>query len=137
MIDEQTLLIYILEAENQTIISANREAIKWSAGTVDKKTLTRMGHPFAVRAAKFGLRLNEFLINMQSEEFIKSWVRHGPNIIGDTIESKLYNKAPYAKFLAEGTNKMIQRPIMVKILRNLEYKRMQNLKRALKHGLTG
>lgn len=85
--------------------------------------LRQMGHPYARRqfagmpggarrmAARSGLPMPAYYINLQSGRLYEGWnleIREG----GNEIAIRITNEAPYFRFLARGTGKMISRPIL-------------------------
>jgi hypothetical protein len=76
------------------------------------------------------------MINKQSGLFALSWKHTYPVAKGDSIMSKSYNDAPYADDLFSGIPGLTRaRPLIDKVLPNVEYFRDINLSKGIRDGL--
>lgn len=131
------LRVALLAAEKDNLKTGVQIARIWSSGTYTPSQLAAMGHPYRRGGPGLG---DPALINRRPGRrgglFLRSWQPQGPNWVGGNLQSSLVNTAPYAKYLDEGTARMIRRPIREKILAFLAPSRLARLKRAIESALT-
>jgi len=94
--------------------------------------LRRMGHPYAKRRPFPPVRPH--ILNRQNGEVHRAWlVRVRRYADGST--ASVVNTAPYAKYMtAEGTTKMIGRPVLEEALERTRGERASNMRRARRRG---
>ena len=99
---------------------------------VSTQQLRKLGHPYAKRDPRPPVRAH--ILNKQAGLLYSSWkvnVRRYPD--GATVS--VVNTAPYAKYMtAEGTTKMIGRPIFDEALKRTQEQRQRNLHNARRRG---
>ena len=138
MINTNTLLKELKDAEEDLLRKAYWMARKKSSGKYKAEKLARMGHPYAARRHMAGT-INSLvpygdpsIINVQSGNFANSWHTSKPTFSGNTITSSLYNSVAYADELAEGIPGLtIARPVIPSMIRNLEFWRNRYLSKAI------
>lgn len=96
------------KAAKKTAKDAVRVAQYYSSGRVTTLQLRREDHPYATRHGS--PRRDPEIINSQTGLFKSSWKTRELFRDGEVI-FVVYNDAPYAKFLQQGTKTMFERPI--------------------------
>ena len=94
-----------------------------SSGPVTAAALRRLGPAYSVR---LGARLNPAIINVRTGRFRESW-----NTARDEDSVSLWNDAPEAVFLQNGTRRMVPRPIDDLILAEVGPRFDQRVERVL------
>lgn len=150
-----------MRAEADTVNHGLLKALHYSSGQFRSRTLAKLGHPYrekniglmtGYRYTTKGHRVklknskmqaavpygDPAMINIQSQTFVKSWVRHMPRIAGNNIVSGFTNTAPYADSLAKGIPGLtMPRPLMDRVIPVVEYWRIKNLARGIRNAIQG
>jgi len=87
---------------------AKTAAILYSSGGITSGMLTKVGHPFAVRAPNSAF--NPAVINDQGGLFRQSWTVLPVGVTSAAITARVVNTDKAAVFML-GTSKMVARPI--------------------------
>lgn len=124
-----------LKAERQALAEANKVAMSLSEGPYSLQVLAKMGHPYAKRAPN--PPMHPGIINIQSGKFRDNWTAEGPFSTGNGVRCRLRNATPYAKYLDQGTSKMIRRPIRQLIVMRIRARHRENLRKAIIGALKG
>ena len=111
----------VIKAEKKSMRRALTIAHRWSSGRYSTATLVKMGHPYARRNPH--PPQDPSIINRQTGVFWAAWRVIGPEVVGDRLKSRLVNEAPYAYFLDKGTRTMIARPILSRVMAELQPER--------------
>lgn len=123
----------VREAERQSA----QEALQWartlSSGSLSRRQLRALGHPYAVRAPR--PPGDPAIINLQSGRFLASWRVSGPRRTAGGLSTRLVNTAPWARFLSSGTGRMIARPILARIRQRLAASRRRRHLQAVRQAL--
>ncbi len=123
----------VLKAERQSVAIELKEARKASSGPLKEPDLRRLDRPFA-RRHKVSL-IDSETINVQSGEFRRSWAKSGPTRTGNSIWSRAYNTDSKAKHMA-GTHRMLPRPIIARVKRNIRADRVRRVRVAFKNSIS-
>lgn len=113
---QRTLTAPARALEAETEAQAYRIADRLSSGPYSLADLRRMGHPYARRRPRPPLPPG--VINVQSGLFRRSWHVEA-HLRGARMEVSIENRAPYARYLLEGTRRMIPRPYEEALRREL------------------
>lgn len=121
-------------AEVANAEDAIHELMLYSAGQFSLAQLAAMGHPYRRGGQP---PQDPAIINRQTGLYAASWEQDGPKWAGDHIVTTIENTAPEAAFLtAQGTRKMIGRPIVESVAEEIrercEERRRQAMERALR-----
>lgn len=125
---EKRIVAAVMVAEALTVADAQAEAIRSSSGTLTTKTLRRMRHPYARRDPQ--TPLDPGTINAQSGRFRRAWRTRRPVKSGKRITTWLRNSDPKARFM-RGTELMVERPVLLRVVRAIRPMRRYRLRRAL------
>lgn len=110
-------------------------AVKRSQGPYSLAELAALGHPYAIRhlfaTAGGGGPFGGQVINYQSGLFAAAWTWSAPSRSGGAIRSRVWNRAPYASFLEDGTVLMWARPINHAVAAEVFPRFQERLRRAL------
>lgn len=104
-----------LEEDTEQLVTARLE--KLSSGPYSSAALRTMGHPYSRRRPRPPAA--PYQINVQSGLFRRSWDVKA-RFDGETLEVTFDNTAPYARYLFEGTSRMIPRPIRERVKREMK-----------------
>ena len=135
---QKLLIQYVRAAERESAKAAKACLVGFSSGGYSARYLNQLGRQrgagvYSRRAADSSF--DNFIINAQSGRFRAAWKITPPVLLGDTMQTKVYNDSPEAKFM-QGTNKMIPRRInaaMFALQRGPRFARLQAAyRRALK-----
>lgn len=120
----------VARAEQDSAQDALRIARELSSGTLSTRQQRAMGHPYSRRRPQ--LRHSAFVVNRQSGRFRAGWrIQRAGNV------TRLVNDSPEAKFMtAQGTKRMIGRPIQEAIRARLLVSRTMRIARAVGKGLS-
>jgi hypothetical protein len=110
------------EAEAEAMKEALKVARSLSSGPLTTRKLAQMGHPYRIGGSP---PFDPAIINRQTGKFFAKWRIVGPRRTATGLSSRLVNEAPYAKFLARGTPRMISRPFPERIRQQVAAKRQQ------------
>ncbi|SRR6266511_3332041 len=99
-----------LEAEAERLVKAR--LVKLSGGPYSAAALRAMGHPYSRRRPHPPAA--PYIVNVQSGQFRRSW-RVKARMQGGDLEIIVDNTAPYARYLFDGTSRMIARPIRERV----------------------
>ncbi len=119
------------QAENGTVLM--RKARQFTAQRFySTKQLRRMGHPYAKRAPRPPVKPH--ILNRQNGLLHQSW-KVNTRRYSDGVTVSVVNMAPYAKYMtADGTTKMIGRPVLEEALKRTKDERTRNLRNARRRG---
>lgn len=125
----------VTAAVRATVQDALQCAVKRSQGPYSLAELAKLGHPYAIRhlfaTQGGGAPFGGAVINYQTGEFAASWTWSAPRRDGGAIRAKVWNKAPYASFLENGTVLMWARPINHAVALEVFPRFQERIRRAL------
>ena len=124
----------MLAAEKDALDKGVRLARIWSSGTYTSAQLAGLGHPFRRGGPGLG---DPALINRQSGMFYAAWKSERARVEGGAIKSRVYNDAPWARYLESGTRKMIARPIKEKVQGFLRPILLDGMQQAIRRAFRG
>ena len=128
----QRLETNLMRAEQESIEEAEQEARQLSSGPFSSEQLRKMRHPYA-RRAPHPPGDNPGIINKQSGEFLEGWEIEEPRTTGDgTIVSRVFNNSPNADRLANGTKRMIRRPLPRRLRERIAATRNRRIQDAIR-----
>lgn len=130
----QALNEEVRRAEADSVKEALRIAEELSSGGYSKAALRRLDHPYRIGGSP---PADPAIINRQSKEggFRDSWKIEGPRLTTKGLRTRLVNRAPHARFLFEGTDRMIARPTPARIKQRLAKFRRRRYDEALRRSL--
>jgi hypothetical protein len=91
--------------------------------------LADMGHPYSTKYAPGAAGIPDYLINVQSGNYLASWTMTARQDV-DTVVLSVENWAPYAPYLHGGTNRMRARkigPAALEMTKDLRHKAMDRV----------
>lgn len=92
-------------------------AVALSSGALSSATLAKMGHPYSKRLPANSAPTPDFIINIQSGDFIGGWhSRAQMNELDWTVS--IWNDSEHAKYML-GTKRMRERPILEQVTLDL------------------
>ncbi len=124
----------VKKAEGQSLVKARIIARKWSSGTIKTATLIALGHPYSKRDPN--PPQDPAIINFQTGLFKSMWIPSSVNftLSNHVITGRLKNDAPYG-YKMENSFLMIRRPILDRIVKEIEPIRYANLERAVERAM--
>jgi len=108
-----TVLGNLAKAEERTQKFMVSLALERSSGRYSMALLAAMGHPYSTRDPH--PPMHPGIINVQSGVFKRSWQDVAVRT-ADFMGSSMWNNAPHAVFLEDGTPRMISRPLVELVL---------------------
>lgn len=124
----------IRQAESLCLQEALRLAHFYSTGLYTTARLEELGHPYATRRPN--PPQDPAIVNYQTGQFYRSWRIIEPRKSGNALRSRLVNEEPYARYLLQGTRRMIARPILQKIREQLVPFRAREYRKAVRQILS-
>lgn len=131
---QQRLRDGVVKAEADTAREAYQQARRLSGGPFSSADLAQMGHPYARRNPQ--PPADPALINIQSGRFEAAWQIRLPRWTATGLHTEIRNETPYAGYLDTGTQKMIARPLVQRVLDQAEPGRIKRLTAAIRRALT-
>lgn len=108
-----------LEAARDVAGRAYERARELSRGGYASRDLRRLDHPYARRHGS--PKLDPAVVNYGRGVFFGGWrVRTPQRYANDTIQGAVLNEAPQAPYLEGGTETMFPRPLMDRVVGELE-----------------
>jgi hypothetical protein len=126
-------------AEQLTLNHANMRALFQSSGKYKAKKLARFNppHPYAARWGGVKVPYGDpARINVQTGKFYMAWRQQRTRLQGNSLVSVLENPSTYSNRLALGiTDKTIPRPLIPRIMPNVQFHRERNLMKGLRNAI--
>lgn len=125
----------ITAAEEESARAGREALVERSSGTLTRRDLMRMGHPFAVRAPQ--TPLDPARINHQKDgSFRDAWEQEPATVTAEAVEVRVVNRDPAAQWM-HGTVKMVARPIVDAVRAEQAADRRRRLDEAAADALKG
>lgn len=124
----------ITAEEERSAQDAHAVLVEQSSGTIDTKTLRRMGHPFAVRDPQ--TPIDPSVINAQTGDYRDAWQQQPAEVTPSAVTVRVTNRDRAARYMA-GTRRMVARPIIAAVRERLTAERLRRLRTAADAVLRG
>lgn len=114
--------------------TANDVARRLSSGGYSAARLAAMGHPYAPGRTP---PRDPAVINVQGDVFRAGWETQQPRVSGGTLVGGIYNIDPKAHFLESGTERMVERPLSQRLIRESRNRWDKRVDKGIRKALRG